>query len=81
MVKLLKILFPLSFPTGKVWKSVLIYLSLYIGGGLFKGTLIYFWELNFIGGISHTVIAAYVFFGLFLLCLDYLNIINKNKLE
>lgn len=81
MVKMLKVLFPLSFPEKKVWKSVLIYIALYIGGGLFKGTLIYFWELNFIGGISHTIIAAYVFFGLFLLCLDHLNVINKNKIE
>ena len=77
MLKILKVLFPLSFPKKKIWKSVFIYIGLYIFGGLFKGTLIYFWNLSFIGGVSHAIIAAYVFFGLFLLCLYHLRIIDK----
>lgn|GEM_PF-1357851 len=79
MLKFIKLLFPLSFPKGKIFKSVLTYIGFYIFGGLFKGTLIYFWELNFIGGISHTLISAYVFFGLFVLCLYHLRIIDKNR--
>ncbi len=79
MLSLIKILFPLSFPKNKIWKSVLSYIALYIFGGLFKGTLIYFWGLSFIGGVSHAVISAYVFFGLFVLCLYHLRIIDKHR--
>ena len=81
MLKVLKILFPLSFPTGKIWKSILLYLAVYVVGSLMQGVIVYLTAFDRTGYLVGFFSQVYTFVGLFLLCLDHLNLINKNKMD